>query len=239
MTDGSLMRRVRSLWVELAGVPASGSEDKDVIVSPRSRLCPPGWCGIVDLGSVAIVTAPDARSAAALRPALSTADWLTRLPVAEVLGPATLLYCDGESFRPASGPADFVRGVDEATADQVVALPAAHPDVVALRAGVSADEDGEAGLADITSQAFVVRGKAAAGYEVWPRATAHLSVLTAIEWRGRGLARLVASAATADALSKGLMPQWRARPEASRRVARGLGFREFGTQLSIRLGPVS
>ncbi len=63
-----------------------------------------------------------------------------------------------------------------------------------------------------------------------------MSVLTAADARGRGLARAVAAAAVADALGNGLLPQWRARPEASLRVARALGFRELGTQLSVRLG---
>ncbi|MER6172219.1 GNAT family N-acetyltransferase [Streptosporangium sp. NPDC001681] len=74
---------------------------------------------------------------------------------------------------------------------------------------------------------------AAAGYRPWLNTAAQLSVLTAAKYRGRGLARLVASAAVADALVNGLLPQWRARPEPSRRVARALGFREFGSQISL------
>ncbi|MET8047176.1 GNAT family N-acetyltransferase [Streptosporangium sp. NPDC005286] len=73
----------------------------------------------------------------------------------------------------------------------------------------------------------------AAGYRPWLNTAAQLSVLTAAKYRGRGLARLVASAAVADALVNGLLPQWRARPEPSRRVARALGFREFGSQISL------
>ena len=68
-----------------------------------------------------------------------------------------------------------------------------------------------------------------------PRRTAHLSVLTAAAARGRGLARATASAAAAHAIAEGRLPQWRARPEASRRVALALGFRELGSQVSIRL----
>ncbi|MFE2695226.1 GNAT family N-acetyltransferase [Streptomyces mirabilis] len=60
-------------------------------------------------------------------------------------------------------------------------------------------------------------------------------LLTAPGERGRGLARRVASAAVAQALDDGLLPQWRARPMASRNVARALGFRELGSQLSLRL----
>jgi len=61
-------------------------------------------------------------------------------------------------------------------------------------------------------------------------------VLTAPERRGLGLARVVASAAVADSLANRLLPQWRARPEPSRLVARALGFRELGGQLSIQIG---
>jgi predicted GNAT family acetyltransferase len=64
---------------------------------------------------------------------------------------------------------------------------------------------------------------------------AQLSVLCGDRRRGRGLAGVVAAAAVAEALGEGLLPQWRARPPASRRVARRLGFRELGTQLSLRL----
>ncbi|GAA2750536.1 GNAT family N-acetyltransferase [Kitasatospora cinereorecta] len=78
---------------------------------------------------------------------------------------------------------------------------------------------------------------AAAGYRRWPRDTAHLSVLTAAGHRGRGLARATASAAVAHALSRSLLPQWRARPDASRGVAAALGFRELGTQLSLTFRP--
>ncbi|MDV9187572.1 hypothetical protein R6L23_04935 [Streptomyces sp. SR27] len=44
-----------------------------------------------------------------------------------------------------------------------------------------------------------------------------------------------ASAAVARALEAGMMPQWRARTVESRAVARALGFRELGMQLSVRL----
>ncbi|WP_342671134.1 GNAT family N-acetyltransferase [Streptomyces chattanoogensis] len=90
-----------------------------------------------------------------------------------------------------------------------------------------------------SSPAFVARayGKvvAAAGYRAWPSRTAHLSVLTATAWRGKGLARATGSAAVRHALERNLLPQWRARIPASRRVAAGLGFSELGFQLSVEL----
>ncbi len=76
---------------------------------------------------------------------------------------------------------------------------------------------------------------AAAGHETWPGSVAHLCVLVSTAARGRGLARRVASSATADALARGLLPQWRARVTAPQRVARALGYRELGDQLSVHL----
>jgi hypothetical protein len=148
------------------------------------------------------------------------------MPVAEVLGPATLAYCDAAGFRP---PADGGFEV----------LAAADPAMWALLTAVPVADAEECGLADITSPAFVIRDGdrvvAAAGYRRWPGGTAHVSVLTVPDRRGRGLARSVGAAAVADALAAGLLPQWRARPEESRRVALALGFRELGSQLSLRV----
>ena len=50
-----------------------------------------------------------------------------------------------------------------------------------------------------------------------------------------GLARVTGSATVAHALAAKLLPQWRARPPASRRVAASLGFEELGFQLSIEI----
>ena len=149
------------------------------------------------------------------------------LPVAEVLGPATLAYLGKGDFHPATaGPL-----VEE--------LDARHPDLRRLEESAGADDAGEAGLAEITSPVFVIRDHgevvAACGYRLWPRRTAHLSVLTAPGRRGRGLGRTTASRAVAHALGAELLPQWRARPLESRRVAGALGFREFGAQLSFKL----
>lgn len=120
-------------------------------------------------------------------------------------------------------------------------LPPGHRDVRPLVASVDARDADESGMEEVASAVRVLReGRdvvAAAGYRPWLDTAAHLSVLVAAAHRGRGLARLVASAAVADALADGLLPQWRARPEPSRRVARALGFRELGSQISLLLKP--
>jgi GNAT superfamily N-acetyltransferase len=239
MTDDPLSERVQRLWAGLAGTPVVFRDKAvDVAVSPGSLLCPPGWVGVVALGSAVIVTVPDDDVAAVVRRGLGDlpttaltdpAVWRRVLPVDDTLGPATLAYCDAAGFRPAgSGTVEMI--------------PADHTDLTTLLTSVPTDDADECGLADITSPAFVVRTGvgvvAAAGFETWPGGTAHLCVLTAPAHRGQGLAPVVAAAAIAHALRSDLLPQWRARPEASRRVARKLGFQEFGTQFSLRPGSV-
>jgi RimJ/RimL family protein N-acetyltransferase len=117
--------------------------------------------------------------------------------------------------------------------------PASHPELRALEQTAGQADADEAALDEITSPAFVVRARgrivAAAGYRTWPCGTAHVGVLTAPQERGRGLPRVTGSAAVAHALDAGLLPQWRARLPASRRVADALGFVELGRQLSVEL----
>ncbi|MFI6731316.1 GNAT family N-acetyltransferase [Nonomuraea sp. NPDC050451] len=227
--------RARDLWAGLAGTPVTfpASGDVNVVVSPGSSLCPPGWTGVVALGGAILATVPDAGLAEPVRSALpdlghtDLARLPERLPVLHVLGPATLAYLDAGDFVAAPATAEVER------------LPADHPAIRALLASVPEEDADESGLEEIASAACAVREGgdvvAAAGFRPWLDTAAHVSVLTAPRCRGRGLARLAASAAVADALAIGLLPQWRARPEQSRRVARALGFREHGAQISIRL----
>ncbi|MFI5721898.1 GNAT family N-acetyltransferase [Streptomyces cyaneofuscatus] len=227
--------RARALWQELAAAPDAVFGTPGVCVAPASSLAPPSWVGVVTIGETALITAPTAPAADSVRTALSglPADRLTDpatatalLPVSDTLGPAVLAYLAPDALRP-PGP---------------TGTPAERltPGDAALRALSEEADAGESGLEEITSPVFVVRDGgarvlAAAGYAHWPRDTAHLCVLTAPDARGRGLARQVASEATAHALAAGLLPQWRARPAASRRVAAALGYRELGAQLSVRL----
>ncbi|MFE0650387.1 GNAT family N-acetyltransferase [Streptomyces sp. NPDC059534] len=239
MPTHQLLARARGLWEELAGVPVTFAPEGGVrvVVSPESGLCPAGWTGVVLLGGSVLVTVPSARTAELVRDALrgwtpetaATGAIRDVLPVAGVLGPAALAYLSGDRFRPAAAAP---------TGDH---LPGGHPALRALELAAGDDDAAEAALDEITSPAFVVRERgevvAAAGYRIWPHRTAHLSVLTAPAARGRGLARAAASAAVGHALAAGLLPQWRARPPASRRVAAALGFEDMGAQLSVELAP--
>jgi RimJ/RimL family protein N-acetyltransferase len=231
-----LAARARDLWESLAGAAAEFGSDMSAAVSPGSALCPPGWLGLVVIGDAILATAPDHGTARFLEEALggvppaSLADSIVLsrcLPGAEMLGPAALAYLDPAEFR--AWPSDAL-------------ITPTGPDDLDFRRFVGAADAGdveESGIGEITTPAFAVREHgqvvAAAGYHEWPLSTAHLSVLTASAARGRGLARAAASAAVAHAIQEGRLPQWRARGQESRRVARALGFRELGSQVSIRL----
>jgi hypothetical protein len=191
--------------------------------------------GVVELGGAVVVTVPSERAAERVRAALAsrpneTIDLASHLSqkitVADVLGPAALYY-----------PLSDVRV--PLAADRVESVPVENVDVQRLLGSVEEDDAQESGLASISSRAFVARVDglvvAAAGYQHWPHDVAHLCVLTASSVRGQGLASRTAGAAVADALDHGLLPQWRARPSASRRVAEHLAFRHLGWQLSLRL----
>ena len=232
----TLVERARAVWESLAGVPVVFAPAMRVAVSPRSRLCPPGWVGLVVIADAAIATAPDPRTAHIIEHALSAvpaasvtdANLLHRnLAISDMLGPATLAYLDPADFRPPDAPAVIEQ------------LDARDPTFWQFWSQVDAADLSESGIDQITSPAFTVREHgqitAAAGYRDWPGEVAHLSVLTALPVRGRGLARAVASAAVSHALRENKLPQWRARPEASRHIAQVLGFRELGSQVSICL----
>ena len=239
--------RARQVWTGLAGVPVSfPSSGVEVVVAPRSWLCPAGWSGVVVLGGAGISTVPSDDLVEVVRRVLSglpieaatdPEHLRAGLPIAETLGPATLAYLTPADFRPARGAVSVL--APAAPGPSASGPSAPGPSALSHFLGSVDEEDaGESGLAEITSAAFVVRDGgdvvAAAGYRAWPGTAAHLGVLTAPSHRGRGLAQIVASAAADDALRHGLLPQWRARPAASRRVARALGFRELGAQLSFR-----
>jgi GNAT superfamily N-acetyltransferase len=236
MPATTLTARAMAMWASLAGTPVEFTPAISVAVSPRSRLCPPGWAGIVVIDGAGIATAPDPRAARALQHAMSglppasatdTVLLSGRLHPDEILGPAALAYLDPADFRAQHHQAD------------ITALDSSDPGLQGFLAAADPADLAESGLAEITSPAFAVcdQGQitAVAGYRDWPCGTAHLCILTAAPARGRGLARAAASAAIIRAISEGKLPQWRARLDASRHVARALGFRELGSQVSIRL----
>jgi hypothetical protein len=224
--------RVRDAWAGLARL--SGLARLEVLVQPRSALCPPGWVGVLRIDETVTVAVPDAglvEQARTVFAGLPTVDAtnpdvvLSHLPgVRAVLGPATLYYADGAVVPPS-----------------IRTVVASLADLDDLMGSVSAADLDESGLCEVTSPLFVGTDEhgaptAACGYQRWPESLAHLCVLTHREHRRQGWGRAVAAAAIAHAIGDGLLPQWRARPEPSKALARSLRLTERGAQLSLRLG---
>jgi len=234
------VERIRSAWADLAGIRRLERGAREVLVRADSALSPPGWVGILTLDGSLVVAVPSIELASLASAAVAGLP-IEHMPdpslvasrfegVEATLGPAALMYADESSLCPLTGT-----GVDQVTAtDRRIAE---------LVESVSVEDRREADVLRSTSRMFVaMHGDeivSVCGYRVWVGALAHLSVLTRPDVRNRGLAKSVGAAAAADALANGLVPQWRARPEASQAVGRSLGFEALGAQLSLRITAAS
>lgn len=223
--------RIHGAWAEIAGVPRLATFQ--VLVRPRSMLGREGWIGVLALGDTLTLTVPERDLVRRIEsafpeaplPRVTAEEIVARLPAVEVLGPAGLFYPAGPVTPP---PPDT--NVTRATRDEL--------DDFMDR--LSASDLDESGLRDLETDAFAARDEdsrpiAVCGFKCWPANIAHLCVATRPGDRRRGAGRRVARAAMADAIGNGLLPQWRARPEASKALARSLGLEEWGYQMSLRV----
>jgi GNAT superfamily N-acetyltransferase len=205
-----------------------------VLVRPSSPLCPSGWVGILGLLDTVTVAVPHRALTAPLEAAFA------EVPVALATRPELVGDLFGTSAEVLGPAALFFAGEPSAVTPlrDVVVLSVA--DIQELLVSAADEEVRESGLPEVDSPVFATRDDhgsvvAACGYRRWPAGLAHMSVLTHPQHRCRGLARSVASAAIANALREGLLPQWRARPAPSKALARSLGLAQLGEQLSFRI----
>lgn len=161
------------------------------------------------------LTSDEAATPAIVRPRLP--------PTRAVRGPASLFY-----------PPDAFSIDEVPVVEEVSAI-----DVQMLARAVSREELHESGVLDTAggpifgSRAPTGALAAVCGYRRWPNDVAHLSVLAHPGHRRDGHGRRAALAAIHRVLDEKLLPQWRARPVASRALARDLGLIELGAQLSL------
>jgi len=223
------------MWCGLTGVRAAFEPGTiTVVTAPEARTAPPGWIGAIRLGDAALITAPTSVLADAIRNLVGALEptQICEPSVifgvdrpAKILGPTTLSYLDATRFRPAS---------------RAVSVIEVGPEIEALETAAGDADADEAGVGDVMSPVFVTRSTdgsvtSACGYRIWDDAVAHMSILTHPDHRGHGLGRTVGSAATAHALTAGLLPQWRAIRPDSIAIAHSLGYATIGAQLSFRL----
>ena len=109
-----------------------------------------------------------------------------------------------------------------------------------LRASVGDDEWSEAGFADEPSVVFgcFADGElvAAANLAEFAGRPRDVGLLVRSDHRGRGLGHRVAGAAASYAVRHHGLARWRSSPgnDASRAIARELGFEDYATQLAVR-----
>jgi len=232
---------VDAYWAGVFGCDAAGLRPSAPSVLPRADDAGSPRMYAMEFGAAPVALLPRGmmavhaeRVAAALSAGLSADpdEWrgIFGGDVKAVIGPATLMYADQQSFRPLP-PAD----VRMLTQDD---LPAAE----ALR-HACAEAEWEHGGSDVPSD--VTAGAwgdgelaALAGFEVWGGVLAHISVVAHPAHRGRGHAAAAVSHVTAWALELGLLAQYRTLESNTPSVAlaRRLGFHPCARSVAVRLG---
>lgn len=152
-------------------------------------------------------------------------------PIDRMVGPAYLGYADQGTFVQMDGEGTRLLG------------PRDVEQVARLRAACSTT-DWEHGGSTLREQPLAGRFVenelvSLASYVVWDDSIAHISVITHPAHRRRGYGHTVVSAMSAEALRRGLIPQYRTLISniPSVTIAAGLGFQQFATTLAVRLQP--
>lgn len=231
------LRQVQRMWRELTTAGLGFFDNNLVYRSTDShRAAPEGWVAIVRLEWQVVVAGPsdqldriDHNTRQSHPTHLVSAEHLAEfVGPRHTLGPARLYYGASTCASPSTttvGPLD----VDDAR-------------VRAVLADATDDERDESAVEDTMSGVFVALTAdgapgAVAAWRVWPHEVAHVSVLCARTHRGTGVGFAAAHRAVTAAVAAGLLPQWRVREDnlPSIALAKRLGLRHLGDQLSIRL----
>ena len=221
----------RQLWCTLAGDETALQPGTTTVVRGSWGICPPGWTGVVRLGDGLLIEAGNADDAIvevlrSLDDPSDPAQVARAFPVADTRGPGELAYL------PKGGDVAALDGREEVR----------EVSVASIRGWLDLLPDAdveESSVADMDRALVVGRGDqllGAAGHLDWPAAIGHIGVLVAPHARGQGVGRILGAAATRWVLDRGRTPQWRAASsnEASREVAKRMGYREMGRQFSFQ-----
>lgn len=221
----------RRLWSTLAGVEDALQPGTVTVVRGSVGLCPPGWVGVVRLGDAYVIERGDADPEVldALRSLDDPADprqVIASLDPRDVLGPGELAYLPADAEVAMGGTDDIA----EVPVDPIRGWLATMPP----------EDVDESSVGEMERVLVLRRGGAilgAAGHVDWPTDVGHVGILVAPDARGTGVGVALGAAATRRVLDHGRWPQWRAAAwnDASRAVARRIGYVEVGRQLSFRL----
>jgi len=164
--------------------------------------------------------------------AVFSVNWLQRLlgqNAEKIIGPADVNYADSSTFKYAAN----TQGA-KLTEDDFHAY-------AALAASLTAIEVEQSGFSPDHFPAFGAFSNgvlcAAASYSLWEPSIAHIRVATHPDYRRRGFASAAVQSLAEEALSRGLILQWRAvsANSDSLAMAERLGFRHYCSTLYVRL----
>jgi GNAT superfamily N-acetyltransferase len=158
---------------------------------------------------------------------------LIRVPIELVAGPAFVGYTDDRAFRPATDEdSRFLAPQD------ITALADLKEACGALEWEHGGSQLGEQPVVGAFDRQCLV---AAAGYKVWGSVIAHISVITHPQYRGQGYGKAVVSRLTAEALNRGLAPQYQTLEAniPSMAIGQALGFERYATTVAVRLKSTS
>jgi GNAT superfamily N-acetyltransferase len=222
----------RRLWQTLAGDSTALIASTTTIVRGSRFICPSGWTGVVRLGDAFLIEAGEADDDAigvlcSLGDPSDPAAVVDALRPQQTRGPGQLAYLPaGRDVDASAGVGDIAEVAIDAISEWLESVPT---------------EDAEESAVTRMERLLVLwadgRIVGAAGHVEWPAEVAHLGVLITPHARRAGFGTRLAAAATQRALAHHLHPQWRAAAwnVASRRIARRVGYVEFGRQFSFRL----
>jgi RimJ/RimL family protein N-acetyltransferase len=151
--------------------------------------------------------------------------------VDRVIGPAWLGYADASDFRPA--PTLGTRLLTDQDLPQLQRLAAACGPTAWEHGGI--DPAGPLLFGCFVGGVLVAAGT----LKPWGDRLLHVGIVTHPGYRGRGYAKAVVSAMTAEGLARGGLLQYRTLEanRSSAAIARALGFQHFARTLAVRLSP--
>ncbi len=226
-------------WVSSLGCPPPYLHEDGIHIVPLP-VADDYWGILVFRRGAAVVVTVPAVLHTALEPALRrirAADLddeeairaIVEHPIDRIVGPAYLGYADRGTFLPMPDP-------------ETRLLQATDVDAVERLRVACSTTDWEHGGSTAGQQPAVGRFLAGelvalASWEVWDGTIAHIYVVTHPAHRRRGYGKAVVSAIAAEALARGLVPQYRTleRNLPSVGIALALGFRQYATTLAVRL----
>jgi hypothetical protein len=153
-----------------------------------------------------------------------------RLSAESIVGPAYVGYLYDPKFLPyESVPARLLTYEDQGALQR---LRARCPVIEWQHSGIELDRSPIFGC---FAEGEIV---SAASFDIWGGEIAHMGVISDPSYRGRGAGKAVVSAASAGAISEGLIPQYRTLKSnaPSLGIAQALGFVEYATTLLIAVG---